>query len=151
MFPINYKCEINTRDNPCGFTPQVTAKLLKELDRPYLFVEGKSVAGGKIFIRQTLDFCLLAKNPGLNIFVRLFYLSMKDSINFKFECPFKVASYEFKHLSYSPTFDLLLNFFPLNKLYHVKVSIRRKDAGKVKDVFIFNTFFMVVDVEENFD
>lgn len=145
--PIKFKCEINTKELPCGFTPHVTANLVKELDRPYLFIEGKNVAEGKTFVRQTLDFCMIGKNPGLNIFVRLFYNTMKNFMNFELECPFKVAIYEVKHVPFTPNFDLLLNFFPPYMLQHLKVSIRRKVARKIQDVFVFHTQFMVVETD----
>ena len=83
---LEVKCKTNSRKNPCKLSPTISGHLMTDLNRPYIIVKN-------IYSKRTLDqavnVCSIAKQPGLNIFVRLLYETIKENINFKIECPLK--------------------------------------------------------------
>jgi len=57
--------------------------------RPYIFTSVIDTETKKAINEQQLNVCSMGKNPGLNLFVRLFYDAIQDKINFAIDCPFK--------------------------------------------------------------
>lgn len=93
--PLEMDCEINTRENPCGLTPKMSLRLLVDLPRPYLHLKVFEVETKKLYLKQQISFCSISQNPGLNIFIRLFFEQLKEVINFTFQCPMKKVNYFF--------------------------------------------------------
>lgn len=95
---LEMACDVNTRENPCGLTPKISLSLLIDLPRPYLHLNIFEVETKKLYLKRQISFCSISQNPGLNIFIRLFFEQLKEVTNFKFECPMKKVENNFEYL-----------------------------------------------------
>lgn len=86
---LEMACDVNTRENPCGLSPKISLSLLIDLPRPYLHLKIFEVETKKLHLKRQISFCSISQNPGLNIFIRLFFEQLKQVTNFKFEYPMK--------------------------------------------------------------
>lgn len=89
---VKENCEINTKEQPCMFTPLVRYYLKAELKNPWLTVKGVNVKTNKTFMDQTFNLCVVDKLPMINLFMSVFYEMLKMNINFQMRCPFKPVS-----------------------------------------------------------
>lgn len=85
--PLSEACESSNRESPCGITPVVKVNLTEDLNGPIVYLRVYELSTNKTLIKQTLNVCSMTKQPGLNIFVRFVSEQLKESTNFKFECP----------------------------------------------------------------
>lgn len=90
---LKEKCDVNTRQQPCKFTPHVKFHLIKEMKNPWLTVKGVHVNSNDSFVEQTFNLCTFDKIPVFDIFIALFYELFKKNINFEMKCPFKQVSH----------------------------------------------------------
>lgn len=107
----------------------------------------------------------MEKQPGLNIFVRFVTEQLKESTNFKFDCPVRKVIifcsifliflinwlfqdyYEVKSFQISPRFDLLKNFFPLNKKHNAYAVVKNSFESKLLEtVYSYSVDLEVVEV-----
>lgn len=88
-------CDVNTKANPCSWTPAVQLRLLKDLSRPFIELTSEDILTKRIMLHQTFNFCTLTKSAGLDLFLKLGHELFKESINFNISCPFKKARTNF--------------------------------------------------------
>lgn len=88
---VSWKCEVNSRTQPCNFSPHLTFFLLTELKRPYLHFKGIERATNRTFMEQFVDLCAVYKAGFgfMGIFVQVFMEVTKGYVNFDFKCPLK--------------------------------------------------------------
>lgn len=89
---LKEKCEVNTKEQPCKYTPYVKFQLIKEMKNPWLTVKGVHVNSNDSFVEQTFNLCTFDKIPVMNIFIAIFYELFRKNINFEMKCPFKQVS-----------------------------------------------------------
>lgn len=142
---LKHKCELNTRQSPCSFMPVTKVSLLVDLERPYVHIQGRDLSLDRVVMDQTVNVCLLNKQPGLDLFVKLIYEMLRKNINFDLKCPFRKGRYESKHFVNS--YPLLLNFFQLNKPQRYSATIKSRSGKAIQDIFVFQVDFEVVEVD----
>ena len=110
---VKESCEVNTRDNPCKYTPTLKYFMKSELKKPWLTVKGVIVSTNITFIDQTLNLCIVDKFPMANIFINTFYELLRKNINFEMKCPFEPVSMN-NNRRLNPNLIIFRNFIKLN-------------------------------------
>lgn len=158
-------CEINTKQNPCPNSPEVKARLLVDLQRPYFHIQGKDLKDDKVVVDQIINICTISKQPGLDLFVKPVFEMIKKNLNFELACPFKKVrrlidcqSFTFtdsnlfqgfyESRSFHNSYGLLLNFFQLNQTQRYMATIKNRFAKTMENVLIYQLDFDVVETDD---
>lgn len=67
---IKIKCDENSKNKPCDFSPEVRFNLLEDLARPYLQFQQIDLKNDKIEIDQLLILCLFDGSSGVDVFIK---------------------------------------------------------------------------------
>lgn len=86
---LDVQCDVNTQEKPCKVTPEFRGYLITELPRLYVIFKSSDVSRKKVYYNYALNVCSIARQPGLNLFTRLLFEQLKESVNHSFECPLK--------------------------------------------------------------
>jgi hypothetical protein len=89
---ITIKCKVNTRSNPCDWTPKVTFTIIKEIPRPYLQLRMTDLNSGISIVDQTMLVCSLSSTHGLDMVMKVIWEQISKYMDLILKCPLPVVS-----------------------------------------------------------
>lgn len=162
---ISSSCTVNTRHHPCQISPAVKFRLLVNMSRPYVYIQGRDMIKNKIVADQIINFCVMSSHAGaMDILTRLGIELIRKSINFDLRCPIKKvnkqnsANREVNSLStvnfqgiyvideYRTSYGLLLNFYQTNQTQRYTITIKNRFKKLLQNVIVYQVDFEAVDV-----
>lgn len=82
------KCSVNTRENPCDYTPKVYFTFVKEIPRPYLHFKITDLTTSINLVDQTVLLCAFTGANGLDTLMKTWWEKMLKNMDFPIKCPF---------------------------------------------------------------
>lgn len=79
---------------------------------------------------------------------KLFFLNfhLRERPLPKLKLKYLKGSYEVQKFPLSPTVDLLLNFFPINKVHGINVFVKNQIGKKLEIIYNYAASFEVVEI-----
>jgi hypothetical protein len=140
---VKIKCDDNSREKPCEYSPAVRFNLLEDLARPYLHFSQIDLTNKKIEFDQILILCLF-DSSGVDVFMKIILDQIRKNISFNIICPVKKQIMQF--YSYKQNYGILLNFIPPNTPHrHHAVLKNRFTKKKIETFLTYSVDFEIVE------
>lgn len=89
---ITIKCKVNTKDNPCEWTPKVTFTFSKDIPKPYLQLKMTDLSTSVSIVDQTLLVCSLSATLGLDMVMKVIWEQISKYMDLLMGCPLPAVS-----------------------------------------------------------
>lgn len=89
---ITIKCKVNTKDNPCEWTPKVTFTFSKDIPKPYLQLKMTDLGTSVSIVDQTLLVCSLSATLGLDMVMKVVWEQISKYMDLIIRCPLPAVS-----------------------------------------------------------
>lgn len=139
---MKIKCDVNTEENPCEYSPGVRLRILEDISRPYLHFQHIDVKNSKVVFDQVIILCLF-DSTSMDVFMKLILDQIKKSMSVAV-CPVKKGVVQF--YPYKQNYGMLLNFLSLNQPQrHVAILKNRYGKKKVETFMTYIVDFIIVE------
>ncbi|KAL7015832.1 hypothetical protein ACKWTF_016691 [Chironomus riparius] len=114
---ITVKCKVNTRDNPCEWTPKVTFTFPKDIQKPFLQLKMSDLDTSVSIVDHTMLVCSLKATLGLDMIMKIIWEQISKYMDLIIKCPLDA-------------------FF----LYHIGITYSKKlSSVRIEDVVFFSS------------
>ncbi|CAG9812268.1 unnamed protein product [Chironomus riparius] len=142
---ITVKCKVNTRDNPCEWTPKVTFTFPKDIQKPFLQLKMSDLDTSVSIVDHTMLVCSLKATLGLDMIMKIIWEQISKYMDLIIKCPLDAGSHTVRSFHQSGL-KMLFTFLPKNRQFALSIIVKIRIGKKIVEIFNFSDVIEIVEV-----